>query len=110
LGIVSRRDIFCGQVFVRKEHESRDSHGIPLEHRLDTKGPNFFIFVDDFVCSGHTLEKCAHALTDAGWLKTTERLFVLVGTSWMVLGIDPKLWGPAKDSRSRRFMDRFPWL
>lgn len=111
LGIeLSRRDISCGQVYVRKEHESRDSHGIPLESRLDADAPNFFIFVDDFICSGHTLEKCAHALTGAGWLKTTERLFVLVEGRWMVLGVDPKLWKPAENRRCGPFMDRFPWI
>jgi hypothetical protein len=104
---MTRRNLYIGQVYVRKNFETENSHGSGVEYRFIRDHPCFFIFVDDFICSGNTTKACAEMLVGRGWLKPTERLFVLVDSEWMVLGVDPKLW---ENQKRNRFSDRFAWI
>ena len=51
------------QVYIRKSNE--ESHGGPVELSSWARNPEYFVFVDDFVCSGTTFRAALAGLREA---------------------------------------------
>lgn len=67
------------QAYIRKDEEI--SHGSKVETSADLSSIEYCIFVDDFICSGHTLRVAYAALQKQGWIKLPKRIYVITQSS-----------------------------